>query len=113
MDKKKKLPAGKQPNRRVKTTIFVLLMVLLGWAYLGSSDLQDKKLQTVGISEVIERANKGEIGKIEVDGSKLFIYNKSDDKTPAQQSTMFEGKLVRKASVKQAAENAVRSKEGW
>ena len=88
MDKKKKLPAGKQPNRRVKTTIFVLLMVLLGWAYLGSSDLQDKKLQTVGISEVIERANKGEIGKIEVDGSKLFIYNKSDDKTPAQQSTM-------------------------
>ncbi|QQS64493.1 ATP-dependent zinc metalloprotease FtsH [Candidatus Saccharibacteria bacterium] len=107
MDKKKKLPAGKQPNRRVKTTIFVLLMVLLGWAYLGSSDLQDKKLQTVGISEVIERANKGEIGKIEVDGSKLFIYNKSDDKTPAQQSTMFEGSSLYEQGLKQDSKTVV------
>lgn len=82
-------------------------MVLLGWAYLGSSDLQDKKLQTVGISEVIERANKGEIGKIEVDGSKLFIYNKSDDKTPAQQSTMFEGSSLYEQGLKQDSKTVV------
>ncbi len=92
MDKKKKLPPVKPGgNRRVKTVLFAILVGLIAWGVLGSYKDNTKKLETIGVNQVIEQANKGEIGKIEVDGQKLYIYNKADDKQPSKQSNMFTG----------------------
>lgn len=92
MEKKKKPPLRRPGgNRNAKTIIFFLLVALVAWSLINSYGSKKQEVPTVGVSEVIARANKGEIAKIEVEGDKLFVYNNAEDKTPTQQSNMFAG----------------------
>ena len=88
MDKKKikrplpSKPSGKRNN--VKTVLFVLLMgvfVVIGLSGYNTGD----KLQEVAFSDVRDRANSGQIAKIEVSGDDLKITKNGEDK-PSQKS---------------------------
>src|SRR5262245_13222001 len=92
MEKKKK-PSLKPPKgkRSFKTIIFFVLIALVGWSLLSGYNAKKEEIPTVGISEVITRANNVEIAKIEVQGEQLYIYEKAEDEKPSQQSYMFSG----------------------
>jgi cell division protease FtsH len=74
----------KKPNNILRLTLFWAILVL---GVLGAIALfsPQQKLEEVPISTVIERANKGEISKIEVTGNNLKITPEGSDK-PTQQS---------------------------
>ena len=82
MDKKKlKRPVGPQgPNKRsnnIKTILFVLFIgafIALGLSSYGG----DTELKDVSFSDVITRANSGEIAKIEITGNDLKITKKNE-----------------------------------
>lgn len=82
MDKKKikrptpPSPGGKKGN--IRTVLFVLLLgifVLVGVSGYGQSE----QLEKVALSDVIARANTGEIDRIEVVGNELRITKKGDE----------------------------------
>ncbi len=67
-----------------KNAGFVALLVLFGLIIFATSNKPDE-LQPVAFSDVIKRANNGEIKKIEVSGEELTITKKGEDK-PSQKS---------------------------
>ncbi len=79
MDKKpkKKLPAG--AKRNYKTLIFVILLAFFGLV-AATSYKEPAKLDSVPLSDVIRRANDGEISKIEVTTDDLKITKKGEEK---------------------------------
>ena len=86
-EKKQKQP-GKPTGQRIRTGVFVALMVffvLMAFALLN----QAAKLDTKDISDVIRRANNGEIAKIEGSGSDLVVTLKGQDKP--SEKTYFSG----------------------
>jgi cell division protease FtsH len=96
MDKKKlkrpipQKPAGKKNNTR--TVLFLLFIGL--FIYMGVSSYGSKeKLEQVSFSDVIKRANNGEIAKIEVVGDDLKITKKGEDK-PTQSSRKDTGSSI-------------------
>ncbi len=84
MDKKKlKRPVGQPPkgkrNNNVRTVLFILFIV--GFAAIGLSSYgQTDKLEKVAFSDVLTRANNGEISKIEIAGDVLKITKKGEEK---------------------------------
>lgn len=83
MDKKKlkrpvpQKPQGKKNN--IKTILFVSFIGL--FVYLGATSYnKSDDLQKVAFSDVIKRANNGEIAKIEVIGDDLKITKSGEDK---------------------------------
>ena len=85
MDKKPfRSKSRNAPNnkRRNKNIAFVALLVVFGlllWAGTG----QGPKIDGLSFSEVIKRANAGQIQKIEVAGDELKVYKDKDAKQPA------------------------------
>jgi cell division protease FtsH len=109
MDKKKlKRPVGQKPggkrNNNVRTILFVLL--LLGFAVIGLSSYgQSAVLENVSLSDVVARANNGEIAKIEVIGDDLKITPKGQDK-PVQQSLKENGSTIYDQGLERNEKNA-------
>ncbi|PLS80564.1 cell division protein FtsH [Candidatus Saccharibacteria bacterium] len=67
-----KKPNMKRPNNGLRTTVFWSVILLTGFAiYALFSPQQD--LKEVPISQVIQRANNGEIAKIEIEGNNLLV----------------------------------------
>lgn len=69
----------RKPNNIVRLTLFwsiLVFVVLIGIAVLSPHD----NLKTVALSDVIRRANAGEITKIEVQGNELKITPEGSDK---------------------------------
>ncbi len=67
----------KQPSKMMRLTIFWALVVVIGlglWAFYH----QQPTFKDVAFSDVISRANKGDIAKIVVDGDELFITPQAD-----------------------------------
>ncbi len=96
MDKKKlKRPVAPKPNGKknnVRTVLFVLFISL--FIYMGVSSYGTKEnLEKVAFSDVIRRANKGEISKIEVVGDDLKVTKKDEDK-PSQVSRKDTGSSI-------------------
>ena len=94
MDKKPfkpKVPGGDK-KKNLKNVGFIALIILIGmviFAALGQpSDLQD-----VPYSEVIAKANSGEISKIEISGNDLEITKKGEDQ-PSQKSQKEPGSSI-------------------
>ncbi|MCA9323566.1 ATP-dependent zinc metalloprotease FtsH [Candidatus Saccharibacteria bacterium] len=96
MDKKKlKRPVPQKPNGKknnVRTILFVLFIA--GFLFLGLSSYgKSEDLQSVAFSDVIRRANNGEISKIEVVGDELKI-TKSGEEEPSQTSRKESGSSI-------------------
>jgi cell division protease FtsH len=82
MDKKPfRMPkSGGNPKRRgAKNAGFIALLVLFGLIVFASYGNQ-KKLEEVPLSQVVQQANNGEYKKIAVKGSSLEITKKDQDK---------------------------------
>ncbi len=77
MAKKAPLPA-KKPNNFLRLSLFWALLVL-GILAIYAFTMPSDKLESVPISSVIERSNKGEISKIEVQGNDLTITPEGSD----------------------------------
>ncbi len=104
MDRKPLGPSGKSNRRGMKNLGFVALLVLfalIGFAAYG----QPSSLKEVSLSEVVQQSNSGQYKSIDVNGNKLTITKKDEDKAslqshaPANQSLKDEGVDYSKVTV--------------
>ncbi len=85
----------KQPTKAMRLTIFwalIIVVALVIWAiYTPTTSLKD-----VAFSDVIARANKNEIAKIEIDGNQLYITPNSakDGNKPTEKSYKEAGSSI-------------------
>jgi cell division protease FtsH len=107
-----KKPKISQPNRWVKTTVFwavVIVMILMAVAIYAPQ----QSLKEVAFSDVIRRANNGEIAKIEIQGNDLLVTPQADkDKgKPTEKSFKEGGSSIYEQGLKQdsKAEVAVKA----
>src|SRR3990167_9242213 len=87
MDKKpfSNKPKGNVPSKRgFKNIGFLVIMILIGLIIFAGYN-QPSNLKEVPVSEVIARANAGEIKQITIDGNNMEITKKGDDK-PSEKS---------------------------
>lgn len=84
MDKKTGMPSKKNNNKRnIRTALFAALIgifLIIGF----SSYTPTEELDTVSFSEVITRANNGEISKIEVAGDEMKITVQGEEEATQQ-----------------------------
>lgn len=92
-------PAPKKPNRWVRTTIFWAILALFGLALMALFVPQNR-LQEVAFSDVLSRANKGEISKIEIQDNNLTITPKGESK-PTQKSYKEAGSSIYEQGLEQ------------
>lgn len=87
-----KPPTPKKPSNIIRLTLFwaILVFVILGVVALTSP--QDS-LKEVAISDVITRANAGEISKLEIQGNEVKVTPKGSDK-PTEKSTKESGSSI-------------------
>jgi len=81
----KKPSNGKRTSNMIRLGLFWAIFVLATLTIFALVSPQDN-LKEVAISSVIERANKGEITKIEIEGEKVKVTPKGQDK-PTETST--------------------------
>ena len=82
----KKSPVSpKKPNNIIRLTLFWAILVIGVLAAVAITTPQEN-LEEVALSSVIDRANKGEITKIEIQGNDLKVTPEGSDK-PTQKST--------------------------
>jgi cell division protease FtsH len=94
MDKNRlKRPPQKKDNKRnFKNILFLLLIsifLIIGFSSYGQND----ELKSVDLSSVIERANEGEISRIEVIGDELIITKTGEDE-PSEKSLKESGSSI-------------------
>lgn len=95
MDKKRFRKIPKKPGGAkggLKNLIFVGLILFFGLFIIATSNKQTN-LEPVGINDVINRANQGEIKKIEIIGDDLTVTKKGED-APSQQSRKESGSSI-------------------
>ncbi|HRN90724.1 MAG TPA: AAA family ATPase, partial [Candidatus Saccharibacteria bacterium] len=94
-----KSPAPKKrPNNIIRLSLFWAILVfgaLVAVAVLTPHD----KLKEVPISEVISRANAGEISKIEIEGSNVKVTPKGSD-NPTEKSVLQTGSSIQEQGLK-------------
>ena len=113
--KNQKGPKRPRPNKKpanfLRLTLFWAIIVVAGLAVMAIINPQEN-LEEVPISEVINRANRGEITKIEGQGGDLKITQKGEDE-PSQKSYIQGGvaTLLREDMLSQEAkQNVVKDK---
>lgn len=112
MDKNPFKSDKKGPNKQkqnIKNMGFIALIVLFGLV-LFSSFNQPSELEEVAFSDVINRANEGEIKKIEVSGAALKI-TPEDEEEPTQESRKETGSSIYEQGLEQEAPVEVAVKE--
>lgn len=70
---------GKNRKQNMRQAGFVALLILLGLVVFASMN-QPAKLKEVAFSDVISRANSGQLKQIEISGDALTITKKDEDK---------------------------------
>lgn len=81
--KKPNLNANKNNNSKLKSLVFGLILIGFGALMLSSLNSSDK-LKRVDFSDVIKRANSGEIAKIEVIGDEELKVTKKGESKPSE-----------------------------
>ncbi len=76
----------------MKNAGFIAILILFGLVIYASTN-QSSPLKEVAFSEVISRANKGEIKKIEIKGNNLEVTKKGEDK-PTEKSYKEAGSSI-------------------
>ncbi len=87
-------PPGKKGgnNRNIRTALF--LVIIVGFLALGfSSYSPDSDLESVAFSDVVQRANNGEISEIIVEGNKLKVTPEGEEE-PTQESQKEPGSSI-------------------
>ncbi len=95
MDKKPFKPKKSGPDnnkKNIKNVGFIALIILIGMIIFAATGQPDN-LREVAFSDVITRANEGEIAKIEVKNNDLEITNKGEDQ-PSQKSQKEPGSSI-------------------
>lgn len=119
MDKKSfKMTQGKggknAKQKGFKNAGFIALLVLFGLIIFSSLNQPDS-LKTVPLSDVVRRANSGEVKKLEISGSEIKVTKQNEDK-PSEQTrkednvSIYEQGLNKDAKVEVA--NAKESNSG-
>lgn len=88
----KKLPKGKLPPAKrkwFKNIGFILILVIISAIFLYSFNQPDK-LEEKSYNDVIARANKGEISKLEVSGNSIKVTKNGENK-PSEKTQKQEG----------------------
>lgn len=85
----------------------IILVILGGFWYVSSPQNQ---LDEVPISQVIQRANKGEISKIVIEGSEVTVTEKGKD-DPTKKSIKESSSSIYEQGLKKDAEVTVQNKE--
>jgi cell division protease FtsH len=75
----------KKPSSILRLTIFWIAIIIVAFVVFGLTSSNDK-LKEVALSDVIKRANNGEISKIVVEGNSLTVTPKNSD-VPTEKST--------------------------
>lgn len=83
---------GKNRKRNFRSAGFVALLILFGLIIFSALN-QPSSLKETAFSDVIRRANSGEIKKIEVTGEELAIIKKGEDK-PSEKSRKEAGSSI-------------------
>lgn len=83
---------GNNKKRRFKNAGFFALMILFGLIIFASINQPDN-LKEVAFSDVVARANKGDIKKIDITGSTLEVTPKDQDK-PTEKSRKEAGSSI-------------------
>src|SRR3990167_5516572 len=84
-------PAGGR-KQSFKNAAFIALIILFGLAIFSSTN-QPEKLEDAAFSDVVRRANNGELKKIEIAGSELKITKDNEEK-PSQKSRKESGASI-------------------
>lgn len=96
---------NKQSSKFMRLTIFwalILVIILVLWAvYAPQQNLKD-----VSFSDVVRRANSGEISKIQIEGNNLTITPKGKDK-PTEKSVKEGGSSIYEQGLRQDAKTEV------
>ncbi|MDO5343323.1 MAG: ATP-dependent zinc metalloprotease FtsH [Candidatus Saccharibacteria bacterium] len=89
----------KGAGKVAKTGVFWAIVIFMGLAVYAAMS-QGSALKSVPLSDVISRANKGEIKKIEIQGNDLRITTKDQDK-PTEKSFKEAGSTIYEQGLKQ------------
>ncbi len=92
MDKKSLKPNLQGGKRNYRTVIFFVLVAMFGLVIINSVG-SSQSLKDVAFSQVVSRANSGEIKKIQVKGDELTI-TKKDDSKPSEKSRKEAGSSI-------------------
>lgn len=92
MDKKPLKPSMQSGKRNYRTPVFFIILALFGFVLFTSLNTTEK-LTEVPFSQVITRANNGEIKKIAVKGDELTITVKDQEK-PTERSRKESGSSI-------------------
>lgn len=100
-----KKPDLKKRNNLIRTSIFWAVITLFGLAMFTLYNNQPDR-QEVAFSEVIDRANKGEIKKIQIEGNDLVITPQGEEQ-PTQTSRKEEGSSIYEQGLKQESNTII------
>ncbi len=92
MDKKPLKPNMQGGKRNYRTPVFFIILALFGFVVFSSLG-SGQNLKDVPFSQVISRANSGEIKKISVKGDELVI-TKKDEGQPSEKSRKESGSSI-------------------
>ncbi|HEU4830731.1 MAG TPA: ATP-dependent metallopeptidase FtsH/Yme1/Tma family protein, partial [Candidatus Saccharimonadales bacterium] len=94
-----KAPAPKKkPTNFIRLTLFwavIVFAILVGVAFLSPQE----SLKEVPISEVINRANAGDVAKIEIEGNNVKVTPKGSD-VPTEKSVIQAGSSIQEQGLK-------------
>ncbi len=104
MDKKsfQSSPGGPKNRRGAKNIGFIALIILFGMIIFAAYG-QPSKLEEVPLSDVVTRANNGEISEITIRDNTLEITKKGEEE-PSEKSTKETGSTIYEQGLKQGVE---------
>ncbi len=79
LNKKPDAKKGKPGKKGIKNVGFVVILLLFGFVIFASTG-NNENLKTVALSDVVKRANSGEIKKLEIQGAEIKVTKQGEDK---------------------------------
>lgn len=104
-----KKSSGNSKKKLIKNIVFVLIIALFGFIIFTSTN-NAAELKTVPLSEVVQRANNGEITKLEITGNEIKVTPDGQDK-PTEQSRKEDGSSIYEQGLNKDADVQVEVKK--
>ena len=98
--------SGKKPTNIIRLSLFSAILVFIVIAIFAIATPRDN-LKVVSISDVVARANAGEITKIEIQGNEVRVTPKGSDK-PTEVSTKESGSSIYDQGLNKTAKTEVK-----
>lgn len=95
----KKLPKQRKPNNLVRTAIFWAILILFVLTIIAIFSPQSN-LKDVAFSDVIKRANEGQISRLEIEGNNIKITPQGQSE-PTEQSVKEAGSSIYEQGLRQ------------